>query len=295
MSTSALCQLGHVASFRQLAERGITRRQLATLLQRGEILRPLRGTYACAHLDALTMQAARVGGAVACVSVLRDAGVWAGHETRPHFLLPPTASRIPSGDLRAPPHYHWEQPRFGMETRWRVSRMQALWQAMYCLDAEHAIAAMESAIHEGFLTENEVDRLALFAPRRLMADIHHLVPNSGSGNETVVRLRLVRAGHQAEPQGAVPGVGHQDLLVDKCLGLEIDSHAWHDGDEQRAIDYDRDLRAAGLGRVTLRIRPAHIYSSWPTTLAVIERAAIDAARGLENRRGRILMKPDDPL
>lgn len=173
--------------------------------------------------------------------------------------------------------------------------MQALLQAIHCLDAEHAIAAMESAIHEGFLTESEVARLALFGPRRLTADIRGMVPNSGSGNETVVRLRLVHAGHRAEPQGAVPGLGHQDLLVDGCLGLEIDSRAWHDDDEQRAVDYDRDLHAAGLGRPTLRIRPAHIYSSWPTTLAVIERAASDAARGLEGRRGRILMRPGDPL
>lgn len=173
--------------------------------------------------------------------------------------------------------------------------MQALWQAMYCLDAEHAIAAMESAIHEGFLTEQEVARLSLFAPRRLLADIHQIVPNSGSGNESVVRLRLIHAGHSAEPQSTVPGLGHQDLLVDGCLGLEIDSHAWHDSDNQRAIDYDRDLHAAGLGRPTLRIRPTHIYSSWPVTLAAIERAAIDAARSMKNRLGPIIVQPGDPL
>lgn len=173
--------------------------------------------------------------------------------------------------------------------------MQALWQAMHCLDAEHAIAAMESAVHQGFLTESDIATLALFAPRRLLADIHRMVRNSGSGNETIVRLRLVHVGHRVESQGAVPGVGHQDLLVDECLGLEIDSHAWHSGEEQRAIDYDRDLHAAGLGRTTLRIRPEHIYSSWPVTLAVIERAAADAARAMKSRSGRVVVRRGDPL
>jgi len=184
-------------------------------------------------------------------------------------LSPRSSAVVPSG-TRA----HREAPRFG-GSRWRASRMQALWQAIRCLDAENALAAMESAIKKKFLSEHDVRRLGVLAPRRLQPVIRQLVPNSGSGNETVARLRLVAVGYNVEPQGFVPGLGYQDLIVEKSVALEVDSHEWHEG-EQRATDADRDLVSEGLGRHVLRIRPAHIHESWPHTLAVIDRAVRDA-------------------
>ena len=165
-----------------------------------------------------------------------------------------------------------------METPWRVTPLQALWQAMRCLGPEDAIAAMESAIHEKLLSEADVRRLGVLVPRRLARGIHQLIPNSGSGNETIARLRLVGVGYRVEPQGEVPGLGHhQDLVVEDCVGLEIDSKKWH-GQERIATDANRDLRSEGLGRHVLRIRPEHIHYSWPQTLAVIDRAVADAKR-----------------
>jgi very-short-patch-repair endonuclease len=78
-------------------------------------------------------------------------------------------------------------------------------------------------------------------------------------------------------QGYVPGLGHQDLVVDDCVGLEIDSREWH-GEEQARADGDRDLRSEGLGRHVLRIRPHHVHETWPRTLAVIDRVVADALR-----------------
>ncbi|MEO7124231.1 MAG: type IV toxin-antitoxin system AbiEi family antitoxin domain-containing protein [Lacisediminihabitans sp.] len=296
--TTILCGLGHVASVPQLREIGATDARLRAAVSRGDIVRLRRGTYGCAHLDSLTATAAHVGGAVTCVSLLRESKVWAGHDKRTHIQLDPKASHALHGFLNAEglaPRFHWERPRFGMETPWRVTRMQALWQAVRCLDDENAIAALESAIHTGYLPLEDILRLWQLAPRRLRECSSRLVTISGSGNETVVRLRLERVGFQVEPQGAVPGLGHQDLVVNDCLGLEIDSRAWHHGDEQRTIDYDRDLHAAGLGRPTIRILPAHIHSHWAQTLAVIERAVADAARGLDRRSGRVLTIPGDSL
>ena len=158
-----------------------------------------------------------------------------------------------------------------------MSPVDALWVAMRCLDEENAIAAMESAIRKGFLPETQVRRLGVLAPRRLQAGIRLLVSNSGSGNETIVRLRLRRAGYTVIAQGHVPGLGHQDLVIEDSVGLEIDSREWH-GDEQGATDADRDLHAEGLGRHVLRIRPHHVHQSWPHTLAVIDRVVADALR-----------------
>lgn len=172
--------------------------------------------------------------------------------------------------------------------------MQALWQAIQCLDAENAIAAMESAIHEGFLTRAEVNRVALHAPRRLQADIDRMVSNSGSGNETVVRLRLQHVGFRVVPQPFVPGMGHEDLLVEDCVGLDVDGREWH-GEDRFAIDRDRDLHVEGLGRHVLRLRASHIWATWPHTLAVIERTVADAQRDLGRRRGRVIIPFNAPI
>lgn len=175
-----------------------------------------------------------------------------------------------------------------MSTPWIVTPLQALWQAMHCLDEEDAIAAMESAIHEGVLGTDEVMLLTIHAPRRLADGIGRLVPDSGSGNETIVRLRLQRAGYSVVSQGVVPGMGHQDLVVEDCVGIEVDSREWH-GPEQFAPDRDRSLLAEGLGRRTLRLRPSHIHDSWDRTLAVIDRAVTDAMAVRGHRRERRLV------
>ncbi|WP_167136976.1 hypothetical protein [Diaminobutyricimonas sp. TR449] len=164
---------------------------------------------------------------------------------------------------------------------------------MHCLDDENAIAAMESAVHEGFLTPADVMRLATLAPRRLGDGIRRLEFASGSGNETIVRLRLQRAGFRVESQAHVPGMGHEDLLVEGCVGLDVDGRQWH-GEDRFAIDRDRDIHVEGLGRRALRIRTAHITDTWPHTLAVIERVVADARREQRRRQGRVLLTVDDP-
>ena len=275
-----LCNLGHIARANELRAAGFTRSRLDAAIASGAVRRLQRGTFACAHLDGPLVAAGSVGGALTCVSVLREHGVWAGHDHRAHVQVSPHSSaRIPLG-VRA----HRENARFGLQSPWRMSRMQALWQAIRCLDSENAIAAMESAIKKEFLTEAEVRRLGFHAPRRMQPHIRQLVVDSGSGNETITRLRLEEAGYRVEVQGEVPGVGHQDLVVNELVGLEIDSKEWHDDDEQRGIDVDRDLVSEGLGRHVLRIRPSHVHVSWPRTLAVIDRVVADAERLRRKRR-----------
>lgn len=226
-----------------------------------------------------------------CVSALAQAGVWAGHSRQLHIQLTPSARSAAASDLVR----HWEHPRFEMETPWRAGRSQALWRAIHCLDEENALAAMESAIHERYLPAAEVLRIGRLASRRLRPAFRGLIMNSGSGNETIVRLRLQRAGYRVEAQAHVPGMGRQDLLVDECLGLDVDGRKWHEGQDRFANDRDRDIHVEGLGRHVLRLRTSHIFETWPHTLAVIERAVRDAQRERMRRRGRVVIAFDDPL
>jgi very-short-patch-repair endonuclease len=155
--------------------------------------------------------------------------------------------------------------------------MQAVWQAIRCLDEENAIAALESAVHLRFLTPRDIQILCDLAPARLRDGIGRMVDDSGSGLETIARLRLQRAGHRVETQAGVPGLGHQDLLIDDCVALEIDGPEWH-GETQFETDRERDLHAARLGRRTIRLTPRHVLTSWPDAMTAIERAISDSRR-----------------
>ncbi len=273
MSTTRLCATGHIATAHDLIAMGASRGQLSRAVAAGRLLRLRTGVYACPHVDETIATAARLGGAVTCVTRLRAAGVWAGDSRKLHIQVPPNASERTVPGV----HVHWGLPRFAMTTAWEASRMQALWQAIRCLDEENAIAALESALHKRFLTSSQVAELCRLAPARLRDGIARMVDDSGSGLETIARLRLQRGGHDVISQAGVPGLGHQDLLVDDCVALEIDGAQWH-GADQFESDRERDLHAARLGRRTLRLTARQVMGDWPDTLTAIERAVDDSRR-----------------
>jgi very-short-patch-repair endonuclease len=277
MSRTRLCVAGHVATAGQLIAMGASRRRLSAAVKAGRLLRLRQGVYACPHVPADVAAAARIGGALTCVTVLRAAGVWAGESRKLHLQVPPNSSERTAPNV----HVHWGVPQFAMTTNWEAGRMQALWQAIRCLDDEHALAALESAIHKRFLTRAQVAEICERAPLRLADGIGRMVNDSGSGLETIVRLRLQRAGHTVVTQAGVPGLGHQDLLVDDCLALETDGAEWH-GADQFETDRERDLHAARLGRRTIRLTSRQVLESWPHSLTAIERA-VDDARFVRNR------------
>ena len=273
MSTTRLCALGHIATTHKLISMGSNRGQLTRAVATGRLLRLRQGVYACPHVDETTAAAARFGGAVTCVTLLRASSVWAGESRKLHLQVPPNASERVNPAV----HRHWEIPQFAMTTQWQASRMQATWQAIRCLDEEHAIAALESALHLRFLSRTQIAEICACAPARLRDGISRMVPHSGSGLETIARLRLQRGGFDVVSQADVPGLGHQDLLVEDCVAIEIDGEQWH-GADQFATDRERDLHAARLGRRTLRLTSKHVLNAWPDTLTAIERAVADSKR-----------------
>ena len=84
-------------------------------------------------------------------------------------------------------------------------------------------------------------------------------------------------GSMSSTQARVPGLGHQDLLVNDRIALEIDGETWHGADQFEA-DRERDLHAARLGRRTIRLTSHHVLDQWPDTLTAIERALADDSR-----------------
>ena len=93
-----LCELGHVASTRDLLRRGLSRHQVERLAARPDVVKVRRGVLACAHLGTLEGFAAGCGAQIDCVSILREKGIWAGEERRSHLRLPPGGHLPPSDE-----------------------------------------------------------------------------------------------------------------------------------------------------------------------------------------------------
>ncbi|WP_161498874.1 type IV toxin-antitoxin system AbiEi family antitoxin domain-containing protein [Cryobacterium aureum] len=285
-----VCSLGHVATTDELFRRGISPRDIRAALQTGQITRATRGIYVCQHADDEQRQAAALHAQIACVSAVHRVGVWCGLDCALHLMRPADAR---GGGASARPlvdwngrelQFHGATPRFARPgTPWLVAPIEAVWQAIHCLDEENAIACLESARHLKFITSAEQRRICVLAPARLQPGIRELEDTADSGLETLTRRRLRHHGFTVVAQGRIgtsTGSLREDLVVDDCVALEIDGRQWH-GAEKLASDYDRDLCVEGLGRRTLRLSYRHVMFEWETTLAVIERTVADARR---NRR-----------
>lgn len=294
-----VCSLGHVATVTELLGRGATPAQIRASVRSGALTRGPRGVYLCGHADSDQRDAVAARARIACLSVLRRSRVWTGLDRSLHLQLPPHAR----GDRPAVDHagrrihYHWAPPKFvdGTERSWLASPMDAVWQAIHCLDEENAIACLESAVHEDFLTVQQVRRLCAHAPQRLQRGIREMEFTAGAGIETIARRRLRHAGYSVVAQVQVQGVGDQDLVVEDCVALETDGEKWH-GPNRFHADRDRDLIVEGLGRRALRLTHKHVMFEWESTLLTIARVVADAKREQSRRfGGRTLIRFDDPL
>jgi hypothetical protein len=296
---------GNVASRKTLLEARIGATMIDAARREG-VLEPLRrGMYALAEAEAEAdidqRRAVMAGGRVGCVSALRRVGVWGGLDPVLHMHVPSSASRLHVDEVvplgRSPeirrtdqsfwaepgrPVVHWQRghPGAGRPARswasdWLADPLSALRQAVLCLDDEHAVAAIDSALRKKVIHPHDLDSLFSSLPRRLQPLRAELDPHADSGPESIVRVRMRRAGFVVESQVPVPGSSKLDLLVNGVVGLDLDSRAWHTGEEQISRDYGKTLQSFAFGRPTLRILPHQIFDQWPSTVAAISRTVSD--------------------
>lgn len=291
----------NVASRTTLLGLGCPARVIDAALAAGLLTCLRRGLYASAGADLDQRRAGTLGGRLTCVSALRRQGIWAGHDPRLHVFLSraPSPERLAAASIlgRDPaqrrnrtrfeadagqPRIHWSRPSSHSVPRpadtedWRTSTLDSLRQAMTCMDEENALAAVDSALRLGFITTDDLDDLFGALPKRLQMLYGLIDPRADSGQESIVRLRLIGAGFRVEPQVPVPGSSALDLLIDDLIGLEIDSNQWHGDDEQIRFDFDKTLRSQESGTPCLRIRYWHVFGDWPRTIRTITRAVEDA-------------------
>lgn len=312
---SVMAVQGQAARRSTLFRHGISRDEIEASLASGFLVRPMRGWYATGAADSDQLRAIMAGARLGCVSALRRWGVWSGPANDLHLHCAPTSSRLrldkaqtvlglqpllphPSvppqraGQMNeiwrcgaGAPVVHWSaNTSEAGALDWIVSPTNALAQAVRCQEAEHAVACIDSALHLGAVSVQEWESIRRGLPERLRPLGGRVDARAGSGNESIVRLRLRAAGFAAEPQVQIPGVGRVDLVVDELVALEVDSEAFHSSSDQRRTDRDRTLLALAYGMPSMRIGPEHLTAEgWSLALTAVARQVADARTLLQLR------------
>jgi hypothetical protein len=134
----------------------------------------------------------------------------------------------------------------------RVGIRDAVAHAIRCQEPWHAIATLDSVLHQGFLSLDELGSLFRQLPDAHVAVLGQLDGRAEAGQESILRLLMWQPSLDCELQVNVSGVGRVDMLVEGILILEADSRLVHDGWELHLRDRNRDIDSARQGDMSLR-------------------------------------------
>lgn len=255
MQTTSL--LPRTLSTSALREAGLTKRDIATAVRQGRLIRLRLGRYAPEDTPDIFIEAARWGGRVDCISLLSHLGVFVHTHDGPHVQVDRHATRLPPRPARV--RCHWRSSSAPAESL-AVEVVEALAQAVLCQPARHAIATIDSAWHLGVVDDEGIAEVFRRLPQSFQVLRTLLDPRSEAGVETIVRLILRTLGHRPELQVVISGVGRVDLLVDGWLIVECDSRQFHSDWEANIRDRRRDSAALAQGYCTVRLLAADVLS-----------------------------------
>ena len=249
--------LPNALSTRALRDAGLTKRDIATAVRQGRLIRLRLGRYAPEDTPDVFIDAARWGGRVDCISLLSHLGVFVHTHDGPHVQIDRHATRLPPRPARV--RCHWRSSSAPSDSL-AVEVVEALAQAVLCQRARHAIATLDSAWHLGVVDAEGIDEVFRRLPRAFQVLRALLDPRSEAGVETLVRLILRTLGRRADLQVVRGGVGRVDLLVDGWLIVECDSRQFHSDWEAHVRDRRRDAAALAQGYCTVRLLAVDVLS-----------------------------------
>lgn len=267
-----------------LRDHGFSRRRIEEELRSGRLVRVRRDRYARAEEHDAIATAARMGGRVTCLTLLRMLDIFVlSADAVVHVQVPRSSSRFerPVGaDFRL----HWD--RTATRELLHVATLEeAVRHAMRCQEPRAALATLDSLAHHALLTEDQLRRIFADLPRRFRALLRLVDSTAESGPETFVRLMLRALGLSFETQVWIGGVGRVDFVVEGWLIIECDSKEFHEGWDKQKEDRRRDLAAACLGYVTIRPLASEIlYDSMAVQQSILR--VVDALGPRFARPGR---------
>lgn len=276
-----MCTAGDgILTYGALRASGTTRRGIEAALASGALTRLRRGVYAGAGACTIGRTCAEHGGAPACVTAARHAGLWVlaapdelhvwlrGHG---HGHRHPACSCIEHWDDGAP------SDPFGMPAVPRILR-----QILHCRGVEEFFVTLESALRTGRLTRRGLEWLRSRVGEVGRDAVGFARSDADSGLESLLRWRLRRHGLAVRTQVRIPSVGAVDVVIGDRLIVEVDGIDNHDGAVHRHKDLVRDANAAAWGYTTLRFDYALVVHDWATVeLAIL--AHVDRGSHLARR------------
>lgn len=258
-------QVWTYGELRQTMSRGEIERQVRL----GRLSHVRRGVYASADACADVVSAAAHGGALGCESAARHLGLWVLDVPKLHVWMHGDRHQYRHEEKPCTCVAHWDdaprRPGFGLPSVPRV-----LLQLFRCRGRERFFVALESARRQGLIDASGLRWLRARLDRSGRELVDFSRPDSDSGLESLVRLRLRAFGWIIRTQASIVGTGRVDLLIAGWLIIEADGRANHESAALRHKDLVRDANAALWGHVTLRFDYAMIVHDWD----LVERAIV---------------------
>lgn len=265
----------------ELLANGMSGQQITQAVRANALLRVRRDHYALPGTDRHTLEAVRVGGRMSCVSAAKELGIFALDTRFTHIHVDRAGSRLRSPHNRFVPLS--ALPRDGVELHWsplidradgteyRVGARDALVQIIKCQKQPFALAAVDTALHQGVIRARDLDEIFAHVPISGQILRSRIDARVDAGQESVLRDIIRSAGLRCEIQVSIAGVGRVDTVVEGCVIVEADSFAHHSSWKDQVRDRERDRIAATLGYVTLRVLYADIMFDPAGVIAAIRR------------------------
>lgn len=250
---------GGVVSAAQLRTAGWSYSQIKKLAVGWRPVR--RGWYASPSADPHVVRAVSAGGVLSCVSALRLRRVWVPASDL-HVRYSARARRSRPGVRSCHPH-RLDPPILGAIDSLEIAAASAA----NCLDAEGLVIVLDSLLNKRMIDMAEARSIVAASRFARLELAERCDPNSESGTETMIRLRLRAAGIHLRSQVNIPGVGRVDFLVGNRLIIEADSREHHLSKYQS--DRTRDRVAIGLGFLVIRLTYEDVVHRWDVVFADI--------------------------
>jgi hypothetical protein len=272
--------LGGLAQKQQLVARGARDLDLTRAVRDGHVSRARQGWYTTLPDSDLRVRAVRVGGRLTGISAVVQAGGWVLGAHPLHVSVRANAARLRSQHNRrvrfntdAPGGVvlHWDAAELSERgTSASVGLRDALLRVVLDEDLETAVAALDWALRTGALDEFDFEALML----RLPPDFRHIrfwVDGAcDSLPESLSRTRLRLRGHTVVSQVPLESREQIDLLVDDCVGVDVDGEEFHLTRFERDRHKDANITIAKF--YSFRPSARMVFTEWDTVLLAIETA-----------------------
>lgn len=249
---TALADLRGAARRDSLIAMGVSDSALRGAVARGEVTRPLRGTYALPGTSHMILAAASLRGQVSCLSACEHWGLaQVQRPDTPHILVPsnrhPQPERLERLRLRG---VHRDEP-------WQPDYLvqpvdQAIDHAGWCTTPLEQLVIINSALNKGRVDPASVPYLSKGNERRLNWLRANASRLPDSITETVALAVLTAAGLNPQAQQIREHGFPVDIVIGRRHVIELDSWKFHGTREAFGRDRWKDRQVVAGGGIPAR-------------------------------------------